>query len=44
MDIDYLIYQLVHDSAHLKFNRKVSKWDKGIEIDDHKITVTKNNI
>lgn len=33
MDVDYLIYQLKYDSAHLRFPGKVEK------VDDHTIKV-----
>lgn len=38
MDVDYLIYQLKYDSAHLKFPGKIEK------VDDHTIKVNGQNI
>lgn len=38
MDIDYLIYQLKYDSAHLKFGGKIER------VDDHNIKVNGNKI
>ena len=39
MDLDYLIYQLKYDSAHGRFPAKVEKWEKGILVNGHKISV-----
>jgi glyceraldehyde 3-phosphate dehydrogenase len=39
MDVDYLIYQLKYDSAHLRFPLTIEKWDKGVVINGQKIRV-----
>jgi glyceraldehyde 3-phosphate dehydrogenase len=39
MDVDYLIYQLKYDSAHLRFPLAIEKWEKGVVINGQKIRV-----
>ena len=39
MSLDYLVYQLKYDSAHLRFPFEVEKFDKGIIVNGKKILV-----
>lgn len=39
MSLDYVVYQLRYDSAHLRFPFTVEKYDQGIVVDGKKIRV-----
>lgn len=39
MSLDYVVYQLQHDSAHLRFPFHVEKYDQGIVVNGQKIRV-----
>ena len=39
MDVKYMRYQLLHDSAHLKAKFHVETYDKGLIVDGQKIRV-----
>jgi len=39
MDIDTFTYLLKYDSAHQRFPLSVEKWEKGVIINGHKVTI-----